>query len=162
MRHVTIFVIAILLSLIGCEKKEQIPAPAVKTVEEKPVLQLPTATEVFNLRSQCAKMGEDVLSSNIVGTALTQSKISYYDPKKNRCFVELDVNSVDLTLPVDKSIHSRHLFDGQTNELIATTDIKNGEESGIVFKQSIYGFDNVNEYINQIMDDADYSPRKAS
>jgi len=161
MRHVTIFAIVILLSLIGCEKKGQIPAPEAKTIEETPVQQLPTATEVFNLRSQCAKMGEEVLSSNIVGTALTQSQISYYDPKKNCCFVELDVDSANLTLPEDKSIHSRHLFDGQTKELIATTNNKNGEKSGIVFKHSVYGFDSVNEYINQIMDDADYSSRRA-
>jgi hypothetical protein len=34
--------------------------------------QLPTATEVFNLRSRCAALGERILEGNTIGPALTQ------------------------------------------------------------------------------------------
>jgi hypothetical protein len=42
--------------------------------------QLPTATEVFNLRSRCAALGERMLEENVIGSALTQSQISHYEP----------------------------------------------------------------------------------
>jgi hypothetical protein len=54
--------------------------------------QLPTATEVFQLRSLCVKLGEQLLDETPVGSALTEDQVSHYDPKSNRCYVELTVN----------------------------------------------------------------------
>src|SRR4051812_35997829 len=55
---------------------------------------LPSATEVFQLRSLCAKLGEQLLDETTVGTALTKDQVSHYDPKSNRCYVELTVQKI--------------------------------------------------------------------
>src|SRR3990172_1063562 len=64
-----------------------------------PTFQPPTATEVFRLRSECAKLGEKILENNTVGSAVTQSQVSHYDPQTNRCYVELTVQTADLGTP---------------------------------------------------------------
>ena len=51
----------------------------------------PTATEVLNLRSQCAALAGKMLEEQVIGAALTQSQISRYDPRTNRCYVEITV-----------------------------------------------------------------------
>lgn len=63
----------------------------------------PTAAEVFNLRSKCAELGQKILDGNLTGPALTQSQVSHYDPETNRCYVRLDVDTADLTVPPEKA-----------------------------------------------------------
>lgn len=91
----------------------------------------PTATEVFHLRSECAQLGQKILDGNVVGTALTQSQLSRYDPGTNRCYVQLTVQTADLTKPIQYL--ANYLFDGQTGEMLATAKLENGKRSGIVF-----------------------------
>ncbi len=69
--------------------------------------QLPTATEVFNLRSECAKLGEKLLHGAAGGAARTVSQVSNYRPWTNRCYVELTTE------------HDVSLYDGQTGRLLA-------------------------------------------
>jgi len=49
----------------------------------------PTATEV------CAELGEKIMEENDIGMALSQ--VSRYDPRINRCYVELIVVAADVT-----------------------------------------------------------------
>ncbi len=86
-----------------------------------PASRLPTATEVFHLRSECAKLGEGILEGNPIGSALTDSQVSHYNPLTNRCYVELDVQNADLSGPV-YYLH-RTLWDGQTGELLASVEV---------------------------------------
>jgi len=67
----------------------------------------PSATEVFNLRSRCVELGEKILRDNPASPVIVQSVLSHYDPRTNRCFVEL------------QNEYSRRLFDGQTGERLA-------------------------------------------
>lgn len=84
------------------------------------VNKLPTAMEIFNLRSKCAALGKK-MSEDKGG-----EDISHYDPKINRCYVQLS-NSMDT-----------NLYDGQTGELLAVAVIKsiyNGkrDEWGMIY-----------------------------
>lgn len=83
----------LLLIVIGCESKtvqSAAPMPTPRLVAP------PTATEVFNLRSKCAELGDKILENNVVGNALTQEVKSHYNPETNRCYVELDVHAANL------------------------------------------------------------------
>ncbi len=92
---------------------------------------VPSATEIFHLRSECAALGEKIMDANIIGVALTQSQTSHYDPKTNRCYVELAVNTADLQHYED--YYSRYLFDGQTGDLLAFTTSKKGQKTSNIF-----------------------------
>jgi hypothetical protein len=140
-----------LSALTACSRDA--PAPQQTTQPATPTHQLPTATEVFHLRSECAKMGQQILNDNVVGLALSQSQVSNYNEKTNRCYVELTVQSADMTKPM--TVMHRYLFDGQTKELLATTAIEKNVKSGIAYKNAgVAGFEKVNEYINEKMQDA--------
>lgn len=116
------------------------------------VHQLPTASEVFYLRSECAKLGEKILDNNFIGRALTQSQVSRYNPKINRCYVELTVQSADMTKQAE--IMSRYLFDGQTREMLDYAKIEKGKQSGMSFKkEGITGFEEARSYIDETMKD---------
>jgi len=116
-----------------------------------------SAEEVFRLRSACADMGRRVLEDSIIGSALTQDQISHYDPRTNRCYVEVTVQTADLTKP-DRLIH-RYLYDGQTKEMLANASIEKGDRKhGMVFDNQHRattpenaGWDDANAYINAMM-----------
>jgi hypothetical protein len=120
--------------------------------------QLPTATEVFNLRSRCAALGEQILEANMAGSALTESQVSHYEPRTNRCYVELTVQTADLNKPFNQQYHSRVLYDGQTKEMLAYARIERGTKSGNVFDQQHWstsaenaGWDDAIAYIKEKM-----------
>lgn len=120
--------------------------------------QLPTATEAFNLRSKCAALGEQILESNVIGSALTQSQVSHYEPRTNRCYVELTIQTADMTKPMNYL--NRVLYDGQTKEMLAFSRIEKGTKSGNVFDRQHQatslqnaGWDDANAYIDEMMAD---------
>jgi hypothetical protein len=115
--------------------------------------ELPTATEVFNLRSKCAALGEKILEEDqSTSRSEMRSQRSHYDPQTNRCYVEL------ITLSVNHDVadpYHRILFDGQTKDLLAFAQIEKGRRSGLVFGRSPsdVGWDDANEYIDEMMKD---------
>jgi hypothetical protein len=118
--------------------------------------QLPTATEVFNLRSRCAALGEKLLEGNIIGTGLSQYQISHYNARTNRCYVELSIQTAETAF----DYVNRVLYDGQTNEVLASAWQKKGKLSGMVFDKEHKittlensGFDDANSYIDDMMAD---------
>lgn len=118
----------------------------------------PTATEVFHLRSECAILGEKILSENVIGPALYQSQASHYDPQTNRCYVELTVQTADVTKR--RELFHRYLFDGQTGEMLAVAQIEKGEKSGMVFDRQhrtttleAAGWNDASNYIDTLMAD---------
>jgi hypothetical protein len=90
MKTISLFAVIVILS--GCQQTST-PKPAV----DEPAFRKPTATEIFNLRSKCAEFGEKIMNENIIGIALAQEQVSHYDPKSNRCYVELTVHTADMT-----------------------------------------------------------------
>ena len=66
---------------------------------------LPTATEIFHLKTECMELGEKLeKNARIPETAVTMH--SRYDPKSNRCYVEL--------LTVVQTDKTKNLFDNGT------------------------------------------------
>lgn len=146
----------IFLFLASCDSGSRNP-PATQPAAA-PTQQLPTATEVFNLRSACARLGEKILNDNVIGSALTQSQVSNYNAKANRCYVELTIQNADLSKGIE--IMHTNLFDGQTGELLAFTKIEKGQKVGMVLKKAVppapndeAGFQVANNYILNMMKD---------
>jgi hypothetical protein len=117
----------VMLTLLGCQQKER--------MAEMPsgISRAPTATEVFDLRSKCAALGERILENNPIGSALAQEQISHYNPQTNRCYIRLDVHSADFATPEDKFIREEFLYDGQTKELLAVASVRNGKQFGALY-----------------------------
>src|SRR5207253_8552320 len=55
-----------------------------------------SATEVFNLRSKCAELGEKIMKNTVIGDELKKEQLSHYEPKTNRCYVRLTVWKANL------------------------------------------------------------------
>jgi hypothetical protein len=95
--------------LTGCNKNPD-------QTDAKP-FQPPTATEVFNLRSQCAEFAMKWRSAGY--PFRTTSWVSHYAPRSNRCYIKTESSSVNPTNNRPKTLTS--LYDGQTEELLAWT-----------------------------------------
>lgn len=142
------------LILVGCGKT----ALDSSSISNRHVT-LPTASEVFELRSKCAALGDKMMSENVIDPALAQEVNSHYNPSTNRCYVELDVHNADLSAPKYKL--SKFLYDGQTSELLATlTTIGTERQAGMVFdpmhkstNSANAGFDDADDYIASRMSD---------
>ena len=121
-----------------------------QAVADAPVFQKPTATEVFNLRTECAELAENINGEyDLTGISLatsddlpypfTQEHFSHYDPETNRCYVELRAtpnlgvltmlsvkNATALKikdhflLTYEVDYLERRLYDGQTGEELAS------------------------------------------
>ena len=124
--------------------------PPAKTSADEPTFSKPTASEVFNLRSRCAELGRRILTENVIGPALAQTQTTHYNPKTNRCFVELDVFSGDTTKPRD--INNIYLYDGQTGELLTWTQDDHGVKSGFGFHRLVPSGSPYNDALEEIAD----------
>jgi hypothetical protein len=148
MRFVALLAAA--MTMTACHQEVPCPAP-----QAAPTAQLPTATEVFHLRTECAQLGDKVLDDAIIGSALTKDVATNYDPHDNRCYVDLTISTADLTVSIGSPAYyqNRILYDGQTHELLASIQIKNGQKTGLAFKGSprASGFEGVADYINSKM-----------
>jgi hypothetical protein len=121
-----LFALSALLFFSGCQKPSA-PVPPVGT----PSLRGPTATEVFNLRSKCAELGEKILKNTVVADALKKDQLSHYEPKTNRCYVQLTVWNANLNKG-DEYFH-QYLFDGQTGQTLAAIRREKGTRSGDIY-----------------------------
>jgi hypothetical protein len=110
---------------------------------------LPSATEVFQLRTACASLSEKLMRIRMADTARVEGKVGYhvdafntdlkdqfdqtshYDPATNRCYALLirsyartDSKTVVVNgkrEPLYNSIEEQYLLDGQTGEMLAFT-----------------------------------------
>src|SRR6516225_9048941 len=82
--------------------------------------------EVFN-QSKCAELGEQILDQQPFKSQTFPSQASRYDPRTNRCYVELTVLTDDIN-----TIH-RYLYDGLTKEMLAHAARVKGNKEGKIF-----------------------------
>ena len=120
-----LFALSVLLFFCGCQKSSA-PAP----ISGGHSFQAPTATEVFNLRSKCAELGEKIMKNTAVGDTLTKDQISHYDPKTNRCYVQLTIWNPKLGKADD--YFQQSLIDGQTGQVLASIHREKGTKSGAI------------------------------
>jgi hypothetical protein len=130
-------VLLLAVILAGCTK------PSVQVPQEpQRYSKLPTATEVFNLRTKCAKLGEELDEAMLHGPAVSRETVSNYNSKSNRCYVTLNDTS-------GKPSHWHTLFglyDGQTRELLAVAEKYSNQADGGTHG-SIYMENNVDTLI---------------
>jgi len=91
----------------------------------------PTATEVFNLRSKCAGLGEKIMKNTVVSNELKKEQVSHYEPKTNRCYVQLTVWNPKLTNGEEN--FEDPLLDGQTGQVLAKIRREKGKKSGVIY-----------------------------
>ena len=117
-------VLVMLLALSACEKSDAGKSAALVQVRK------PTASEVFALRSKCTELGDAILtrmqgrwddagaeSIARLDTASDANAKTRYNPGTNRCYVEVDVGTINPDREVYEEI--RYLYDGQTREMLA-------------------------------------------
>ncbi len=139
-----------LVSATGCETRTAQSAAPTPTPR---LFAVPTASEVFNLRSKCAELGDKILESNFVGSALTQEVLSHYNPETNRCYVELDVHAADLS-QYEQHPYSRYLYDGQTKDLLVSATNDKGKKTGHIFNGDIFAdYDKATARMDSLMAD---------
>lgn len=120
------FALSVLLFFSGCQKSSS-PIASV----DAPSFRSPTATEVFNLRSKCAELGEKILKNTVVADDLKKEELSHYEPKANRCYVRLTVWNANLGK--GEEYFQQYLFDGQTGQILAAIRRENGVRSGDIY-----------------------------
>lgn len=98
---------------------------------DAPAFRSPTATEVFNLRSKCAELGDKILKNTVAGSELTKNQVSRYDPKTNRCYVQLTVWNANL--PKGDEYFHQYLYDGQTGQVLAAIHREKGTRYGDIY-----------------------------
>jgi hypothetical protein len=106
-------IVSILIAgaFLGCSSSQ----PNQSTPEPQRSSKLPTATEVFNLRTKCAQLGREVDEYMFHGPVIDRETLSNYSIKSNRCYVTLDDHNGS---PGDWH-RLRGLYDGQTREELA-------------------------------------------
>lgn len=117
-----LFALSLLLVFSGCQKSSA-PIPPV----DAPSFRSPTASEVFNLRSKCAELGDKILKNTDIADALKKDQVSHYEPKTNRCYVQLTVWNPDLS---KSDYFQESLLDGQTGQVLAAIHREKGVRSG--------------------------------
>jgi hypothetical protein len=116
----------------------------------QPVFQSPTATELFDLRSRCAALGDKLLEEISELPDRTKSLKSHYDPRTDHCYGELRVQ-------IRNWYYTRTLYDLQTKEILATATTGAGLHPwGTTSGQSSdegsdHGFTSADKYIAKMM-----------
>jgi len=111
------FAMIAILVLAGCNKPQSQPVQpaAVPTPPLPPLFTPPTATEVFNLRTKCTQLAQELDKRLPYGRNWHRDTVSNYSARSNRCYVELtDSNE-------SAKEYTRDLYDGQTRDLLAST-----------------------------------------
>jgi hypothetical protein len=89
-----------------------------------------SATELFQIRSECRELGEKIIRENPPTLGNSQNFLSYYNESENRCYVEVQVSG-------DGGVTTGALlWDGQTNALLAMYHIDaNGNSTAFIFEK---------------------------
>jgi hypothetical protein len=80
--------LAAMIGTLAAQTKPTRTTESTKTTEPSRTSVLPTATEIFHLKTECMELGEK-LEKNAENPGTVVSMHSRYDPKSNRCYVQL-------------------------------------------------------------------------
>jgi hypothetical protein len=130
-----------IIGITGCQVAPALQKQAERAPQkEVRTFQMPTATEVFNLRTKCLSLGKEVMEDNVIGSALTQEMTTRYDPADNRCYVKLHVRTVEIGLPRERQISGDYLYDGQTKEFLLAASAQRGTRGAQIMSDSLNKF----------------------
>jgi hypothetical protein len=126
---VSVPVLSALLCFAGCQKSS--PPAASATSGDEPAFRAPTATEVFDLRTKCAELGEKIMKNTAARADLKKEELSHYEPKTNRCYVRLTLWNGNVGKGDED--FQQYLYDGQTGQMLAAIRRQNGVKSGDIY-----------------------------
>ena len=114
--------------------------------------QSPTALDIFELRRKCQIRAETILNNLAAGPYWHRTAVSNYDIKKHHCYVKIDASPSNPNLPLSEKRYTTHLYDGQTEELLAVTHSEGGKKTyGQIFDEGYagnpFGYDEASAYI---------------
>jgi hypothetical protein len=148
-RVMIVTTILVSVALVGCTRVQ----PCVQEVQR--ASKLPSATEVFNLRTKCAEFGNRIDKGTTAHNLQNHSTLSHYDVQRNICFVEVN-NIYRMTFREERS-----LYDGQTDDILALTTRADKVETGTVYSRNLSAeckdqsedceFDKATAYIDERM-----------
>lgn len=114
------------------------------------------ADEAETAIAACNALGEAILRDNPVRAAVYRNQLSRYDSWTDRCYVEMHVETTAAGAGSDRV--GRFLYDGDTGELLAFAETRDGHKSGRVFDLSHptttfenSGWDDAVDYIAAMM-----------
>ena len=146
--------LAVSVALVVCF----LVAPVAVARADGPAQPLESITEDARFRSACTASGQQILAANFIRSAIRQEQVSRYNPRTSRCYVEMQVQTLDREEHVER--FGRFLYDGHTKELLAFAQIRDGKKSGRVFDLNHRttsfenaGWDDASEYIQTMMMD---------
>ena len=79
------------------------------------------------MRSKCAELGDRILKQTDIADTLKKDQVSHYEPKTNRCYVQLTVWNPN---PSKGDYFQQSLLDGQTGQVLAAIHREKGVRSG--------------------------------
>ena len=130
--HAGRYLVALLTAVIvyaTCGCRQIAPAPNAQ-VSNLP----PTATEIFDLRSRCAILGEHIAQQRPFENT-TNVPSSHYNPRTNRCYVTVDTITTSVERAhrnKEKVINFKALYDGQTGDLLMEVNVTDGQKWVVV------------------------------
>ena len=71
------------------------------------------------------------MENTVIGDALKKDQLSHYEPKTNRCYVQLTVWNANLAK--GDEYFQQYLFDGQTGQVLAAIRREKGIRSGDIY-----------------------------
>jgi len=83
------------------------------------------------LRSKCADLGEKIQKNTATANELTKNEVSHYDPKTNRCYVQLTIWNANAAK--GDEYYRQELYDGQTGQLLAAVRREKGTRYGDIY-----------------------------
>ncbi len=129
-------------------------------------LREPSASEIFNLRTKCAQLVEQMPEAHEGRNPNVQNEThtSHFDPKTNRCYAEFDEQKRDLDLKSGLPLGwetDTFLYDAQTHDLLAWTSVQGDHKAALVARDSGLGappgydmdYDTAQAIINKTMAD---------
>ncbi len=138
----------LLMSLAACDKPPAEPTlPAATSTDT--VDPAPNDSELARRQAECEHAGQLVLQHASLDDTLSQSVSASYNPRSNRCLVELQTRPADPAKALDEL--TRTLFDGDTRDMLGTTKIEGKKRSALILETGVTDFDDANLYIDKQM-----------
>ena len=159
MKH---FVVLLAVALTGCNVA---PKQADQPKDIERTYKLPSATEVFNLRTKCTELTDKLVGDSVigvVGAALQYDVVPHYNSKTNHCYAQDTtlknfnfVRPKNATYPeIPNNYLSIALYDVQTKEMLYYASQEGDTKTGYDYTKgdTIYlSFEDVSKKMDELM-----------
>jgi hypothetical protein len=112
-------------------------------------------SEVFELRTKCQALTDELADSLAHGSFWTQTATSNYSIRTQHCYAKIELSPADINKTGDDFKQRTYLYDAHTKELLANVNQDGKKEYGMVYEgyyeKEHIGASAAHEYINSLM-----------